>query len=197
MNCFGPGSPLPALSKSSGRRGSSPVPKKRSTSGSSLIKAFPKHCGRQPVTTSRRHFPCSLAAAMARIVSTDSSCASRMKPQVLMMTTSASSRAEGTQPFSCRRPSITSLSTIFFGHPRLIMRTVPGDLLTAGLFSSPSGWGGAGHGEYLHSLGGSESEEDVGKVIVELNLEKMNLGGIAHGILDPGLENFKTLPLDH
>src|SRR5438876_4661546 len=76
---------------------------------------------RHPVTTSRLHRPLFLSSAISRIVSIDSRFELSMKLQVLTMMTSASDLSVVTVwPAFCRRPSITSLSTRFFGHPRLI-----------------------------------------------------------------------------
>src|SRR5216117_3711486 len=76
---------------------------------------------RHPVTTSRLHRPFFLSSAISRIVSIDSRFELSMKLQVLTMMTSASDLSVVTVwPAFCRRPSITSLSTRFFGHPRLI-----------------------------------------------------------------------------
>ena len=87
------------------------------------------------MTTNFWYFALSLAAAVVRMVSMDSSFASRIKLQVLIITTSASSRSEGIHPFSFKSPSMTSLSTRFLGQPRLIMRTVFGEWLMRGYFA--------------------------------------------------------------
>src|SRR5439155_20452736 len=79
----------------------------------------------QPATTSLRQRPVFLNSAISRMVSTDSRRAGSMKVQVLTTITSASdgSRVRSYPP---RRsvPSMTSLSTRFFGQPRLTIPTL-------------------------------------------------------------------------
>src|ERR1700678_643381 len=74
----------------------------------------------QPATISFCALPDFLYSAISRIESTDSFCAGSMKLQVLTTRTSASpARGVSSYPARARIPIITSLSTRFFGHPRL------------------------------------------------------------------------------
>src|SRR5947207_406009 len=73
----------------------------------------------QPVTISRRHDPPFLYWAISRIASIDSCFAESMNAHVLTTRTSAPSGSRVSScPASCARPSITSESTRFLGHPR-------------------------------------------------------------------------------
>src|ERR1041384_6147090 len=78
----------------------------------------------QPVTI-RRCSPCPFRAPISRIVSIDSCFAASMNPQVLTMTTSASSRSFVivTSASACNCPSMISASTRFLGQPREIIPT--------------------------------------------------------------------------
>jgi hypothetical protein len=59
------------------------------------------------------------ATAISRMVSTDSSLAASMNPQVFTtMTSAASGSSTGAKPDSPETPSITSVSTRFLAHPR-------------------------------------------------------------------------------
>ena len=79
-----------------------------------------KRSTRHPATTSFCARPCVLCRAISRIVSTDSCCALPMKEQVLTTMISASSSCGvNSAPACVSRPIMTSLSTRFFGHPRL------------------------------------------------------------------------------
>src|SRR5262249_16020230 len=78
-----------------------------------------------PATISFLAAPNFLCSAISRIASTDSFCAGSMKLQVLTTRTSASSaRGVSWYPSPARMPIITSLSTRFFGHPRLTNPTL-------------------------------------------------------------------------
>src|SRR5581483_4116888 len=69
-------------------------------------------------------FP-SLCRAISRIVFTDSCWALSINEQVLTTMTSASSaRGTSSAPASANMPIMTSLSTRFFGHPRLTNPTL-------------------------------------------------------------------------
>src|SRR3984957_16090468 len=90
----------------------------------------------QPATINFCALPNFLYSAISRIESTDSFCAGSMKLQVLTTRTSASpARGVSSYPARARTPIITSLSTRFFGHPRLTNPTLG---MTAGSF----GWNG-------------------------------------------------------
>ena len=105
----------------------SPVPTTASTSGMLLRISSRKRSTRHPATTSFLARPEVLCPAISRIVLTDSCCALSMNEHVLTTMTSASSaRGESSAPARARRPIITSLSTKFFGHPRLIKPTFGG-----------------------------------------------------------------------
>src|ERR1700761_4444325 len=75
---------------------------------------------RHPATTRRCALPVFLYSAISRMVSTDSCFAGSMKLHVFTTITSAS---DGCGVSSCPEavswPIITSVSTRFFGHPRL------------------------------------------------------------------------------
>ena len=99
---------------------SSPVPTTASTSGMSRRIWSRKRSTRHPATTSLWARPEVLCRAMSRIVLTDSCWALAMKEQVLTTMTSASSaRVVNSAPACCSRPIMTSVSTRFFGQPRL------------------------------------------------------------------------------
>src|SRR5256712_4243986 len=89
-------------------------------------------CTMQPATTSLRQRPVFLNSAISRIVSIDSRRAGSMKVQVLTTITSASAGSR-VRSYPPRRsvPSMTSLSTRFFGQPRLTIPT----LINAASFS--------------------------------------------------------------
>src|SRR5271168_4513298 len=73
-----------------------------------------------PATISFWARPNFLYSAISRIDCTDSCCAGAMKLQVFTTRTSASAaRGVSSYPARARMPIITSLSTRFFGHPRL------------------------------------------------------------------------------
>jgi hypothetical protein len=115
----------------------SPVPTTASTSGIRLRISSRKRSTRQPATTSFFARPEVLCAAISRIVLTDSCCALSMNEQVFTTMTSASSaRVESSAPARARSPIITSLSTRFFGHPRLTKPTFVAGA-TRVLFSAP------------------------------------------------------------
>src|ERR1700675_932278 len=79
----------------------------------------------QPATINFCARPNFLYSAISRIDCTDSCCAGSMKLQVLTTSTSASpARAVISYPARARIPIITSLSTRFFGHPRLTNPTL-------------------------------------------------------------------------
>src|SRR5437016_3756937 len=81
-------------------------------------------CTMQPLMINRSS-PLPFRSATSRIVSIDSCLAASMKPQVLTMTTSASSRSLVISMADSSRswPSMISLSTRFFGQPREIIPT--------------------------------------------------------------------------
>src|SRR4051812_3653143 len=99
--------------------GTSPVPRTASISGISLRSSSLYRSAMQPVTISRWHPPSFLCCAISRMASIDSCLADAMNAQVLTTSTSAfcGSRVSS-WPASCARPSMTSESTRFFGHPR-------------------------------------------------------------------------------
>ncbi len=73
-----------------------------------------------PATISFCARPNFLYSAISRIDCTDSCCAGAMKLHVFTTSTSASpARGVISYPARARIPIITSLSTRFFGHPRL------------------------------------------------------------------------------
>ena len=81
-------------------------------------------CTRQPATTTRLISPFSLRRIASWITSSDSSFDASRKPQVF--TTIASGRWSSftsSKPDCLRTPSIFSLSTRFFGQPRLTKLT--------------------------------------------------------------------------
>ena len=74
------------------------------------------------MTTSFLQRPSRFSSASATIASTDSSLALSMKPQVFTtMTSACSGSCTSRYPACARVPSITSLSTRFFGQPRVCM----------------------------------------------------------------------------
>ena len=99
-----------------------------STSGISSASSSAYLCARHPVTMTFFFFPpCSCSAfiaAAARMASTLSFLASSTNPQVFTMIASASSCSSMmSKPLAKRSPSMTSPSTVFFGHPRETMDT--------------------------------------------------------------------------
>ena len=103
---------------------SSPVPTTASTSGIFLRISSRKRSTRHPATTNFLARPWFLSFAISRIVLTDSCCALSMKEQVLTTMMSASSaRGVKSAPAWVNMPIITSESTRFFGHPRLMKPT--------------------------------------------------------------------------
>src|SRR5271155_3311559 len=98
----------------------SPVPITASTSGICSRMSLRKRSTMQPATINFCARPNFLYSAISRMDSTDSFCAGSMKLQVLTTSTSASpARGVSSYPARARMPIITSLSTRFFGHPRL------------------------------------------------------------------------------
>ena len=90
----------------------------------------------QPATIRRLALPNFLYSAISRIDSTDSCWADAMNEQVFTTSTSASpGRGVISQPFRASMPIITSLSTRFFGHPKLTNPTFS----MSPLFVDPSG----------------------------------------------------------
>src|SRR5215210_5727282 len=73
-----------------------------------------------PATTTAPTFPAFLSSSISRMTASDSCRAGSMNPQVLTTTTSAPS-ASGVRayPSWASLPSILSVSTVFFGQPRL------------------------------------------------------------------------------
>src|SRR5215471_21559629 len=99
---------------------SSPVPTTASTSGMFFRIWSRNRSTRHPATTNFLTRPEVLCVAISRIVFTDSCCALSINEQVLTTMTSASSaRDTNSAPAFVTRPIITSLSTRFFGQPRL------------------------------------------------------------------------------
>ncbi len=92
----------------------------------------------QPATITRSISPFFLRSTCSRIVSTDSSLARSMKPQVFTRTTRASPSGTMAWPARCRCPSMTSVSTRFFGQPSETTPTEGRDLELIGAGRSPA-----------------------------------------------------------
>ena len=106
---------------------------KWSTSGISAARSRPYFWTMQPATMTRSISPASLRATSRRIAPTDSSLAASMNPHVFTMTTRDFSGSVSVSPSFWRCPSMTSVSTRFFGQPSDTMPTEgrrdPGDFI--------------------------------------------------------------------
>src|SRR5580658_8129934 len=101
-------------------RSSSLVPRTASTSGRFLAISPRYRSTKHPATTSFLARPVFLYSAISRIVSMDSCFAGSIKLHVLTTITSASAGCGvSSWPCAVSWPIITSVSTRFFGHPRL------------------------------------------------------------------------------
>src|SRR4029453_6349128 len=140
----------------------------------------------QPVTTSFSHVPFVLCPAISRIVSIDSSVAGWMKLQVFTTITSASAGSSTiTNASASNRPAMISLSTRFFGQPRLTRWT---------RFMTGSHSVGA---DDLSAGRDRKGEAGVRELGVELHLGERELDHAVHVVGHRDLLERVLLLLDH
>ncbi len=118
----------------------------RSISGKDFERAERSFCARHPATTSVISGRARLSPAISSMTEADSSAAGLMNPQVFTMMMSADAgSAEKSHPATASAPSITSVSTVFFGQPRLTAATIGALGLLLTVFPFGINPPGAGH----------------------------------------------------
>ena len=158
-------------------RSTSPVPTTASTSGTCSRIWSRNRSTRHPATMSLRAAPNFLCSAISRIASTDSFCADSMKLHVLTTRISASSaRGVSSYPSRVRIPIITSLSTRFFGHPRLTNPTLVIGSKLAPLRNSSIVTRGNGREPNSYARRKSASNKSFIRSIWRLSVKRRTLG---------------------